>query len=109
MRAYGLDPRRDASGGRRDQLPPTPWLPPMESGGGGAGGVGNLTDRFFRLGLGAVPNGNLHQVMMAVEGAENTIKKQVCWPCFLIPQELFYKSWFNHTVERLGYLCLSIS
>ncbi|THU64163.1 hypothetical protein C4D60_Mb01t23580 [Musa balbisiana] len=77
MRAYGLDPRRDASGGRRDQLPPTPWLPPMESGGGGAGGVGNLTDRFFRLGLGAVPNGNLHQVMMAVEGAENTIKKQL--------------------------------
>ncbi|XP_065037332.1 uncharacterized protein LOC135672831 isoform X2 [Musa acuminata AAA Group] len=77
MRAYGLDPRRDASGGRRDQLPPTPWLPPMESGGGGAGGVRNMTDRFFRLGLGAVPNGNLHQVMMAVEGAENTIKKQL--------------------------------
>ncbi|RZR71960.1 hypothetical protein BHM03_00009145 [Ensete ventricosum] len=86
MRTYDLDPRRDVSGGRRDQLLPTAWLPPMESGGGGADGVGNLTDRFFRLGLGAVPNGNLHQVMMAVQGAEDTIKKQVCWPC--IPMSL---------------------
>ncbi|KAJ8498645.1 hypothetical protein OPV22_009197 [Ensete ventricosum] len=77
MRTYDLDPRRDVSGGRRDQLLPTAWLPPMESGGGGADGVGNLTDRFFRLGLGAVPNGNLHHVMMAVQGAEDTIKKQL--------------------------------
>ncbi|WOK93497.1 hypothetical protein Cni_G02195 [Canna indica] len=77
MGAYDSNPRKDLSGGRGDHVTPTAWIPPVEGGSGGVGGVRNLADRLSGLVLDASHNEGVHQIIKAVEDAESTIKQQL--------------------------------